>query len=119
MCIRDSLCSSSSALERLVQRYAAAGAAPDKTSLSRVSPADGGAVASAWIDLETGGKTAKLALAAYSLKLIFSDSDQADETLASINEAKAWIDALSVLEKGRMVLLEEEGEVELEFNIGP
>lgn len=113
------LSSSSSALERLVQRYAAAGAAADKTSLSRVSPSDEGAAASAWIDLEKGGKTAKLALTAYSLKLIFSGSDQADETLASINEVKAWIDALSLLENGRMVLHEEDGQAELEFNVGP
>ncbi len=47
------------------------------------------------LDLAGGGKIVKLALGAYSLKLLFSDPDGTQEERQRINEYKAWIDMLA------------------------
>ena len=113
------LCSSSGVLEQLLLRYHA-GRGSEAAAAPWRAATDEADAASCWLNLEEGGKTAKLALTAYSLKLLFSGPDQIGETLAAINEAKAWIDALSSLKRGRLALHEKEGgRAQMTFDVGP
>lgn len=60
---------------------------------------NGASLGSLWFDLEHGGTALRLALTGYSLALLM---DNAGGTLAlrqQINEIKAWIDALAVLQQ--------------------
>ncbi len=50
-----------------------------------------------WLDLDRGGKTLRLVLTAYAMKLLFEDPDRSQDLRGQLNEAKAWIDALAPL----------------------
>jgi hypothetical protein len=53
------------------------------------------------INLEEGGKTLRLAIAAWSLKLAMEDPDGSRPLRQKLNEAKAWMDTLAPLKRLR------------------
>jgi hypothetical protein len=76
------------------------------------------AALSGWVDLEEGGKAVRMAIAAYTLKLMFSDPEGSKATRARMNEVKAWIDALSPLKVLRFSLAEGDRGPRLDFQAG-
>lgn len=54
----------------------------------------GQSVAYGYTDIRGGARTLRLALSAYSVKLLFDDPQSSRETRQRINEARAWIDTL-------------------------
>ena len=56
----------------------------------------------AWADLREGGKSLRLLLTAWSLRLDERDRARTEETRQRIGEAKAWIDSLAPLGELRL-----------------
>lgn len=56
---------------------------------------DGNALAYLWFDLAEGGKVLRLAITAWSLKLLVEDAARTQVLRERLNLAKAWIDALA------------------------
>jgi len=72
----------------------------------------------AWIDLAGGGKTLRLAVSTWSLKLFLEDPERTQATRDRLNELKAWIDALAPLETCRLTLASENDQTRLSFEMG-
>ena len=53
--------------------------------------------AAVWTDVVRGAKTLRLAISAYSLKLLVEDAQKTMMQRQRLNEVKAWIDALEPL----------------------
>jgi hypothetical protein len=99
------LASNAQALQKLVERYAReeslleAGPARWKHGLNEIqAPCYG------WIDLARGGKTLRLAVTTYSLKLLMEDPRGSQKPRQRLNEAKAWIDSFAPLDTCRFWL---------------
>ncbi len=72
----------------------------------------------AWFDLERSGKTIRLALATYSLKLLLEDPRGSQPLRQQLNEAKAWIDTLAPLGRACFWLRADGKNMEIKFKAG-
>lgn len=77
------------------------------------------APAYAWTDMNQGGKTLRLALATYSLKLLVEDPEGSRATRQRLNEAKAWIDSFAPLHFCRLWLRSDGEMMDVTFRLGP
>lgn len=73
----------------------------------------------AWMDLARGGKTLKLAIVTYSLKLLVQNAEGTVRMRQRINEAKAWIDSLAPMDTCSARLRSVGDRLELHFRMGP
>lgn len=71
------------------------------------------------MDLVRGGETLRLALSAYSLKLLFEDAEGSRATRQQLNEAKAWLDVLARLQYLRLSGRRTAAFIEVDFQTGP
>jgi len=72
-----------------------------------------------WLALDRGGKALRLALTAYSLKLMQDDMQKSQAQRQQINEAKAWIDALAPMKELRVWLSSQSNTTtEITFEMG-
>lgn len=71
-----------------------------------------------WIDLEEGAKLLRLAVTAWSLKLLVENPTGSQPTRQKLNEAKAWIDALAPQKTLQMWVRPSQDLLEYEFRLG-
>jgi hypothetical protein len=74
-----------------------------------------------WFDLAQGGKTLRIAVTAYGLRLKVRDARNTYARRRRLNEIKAWIDALGPLEMSRFWLLpgvDNRAHAQLVFELG-
>jgi len=81
--------------------------------------ATGGAIGYFGMDLVRGAETFRLAISAYSLKLLFEDASGSKETRQMLNEAKAWLDVLSQMDQLHLYGTKEGPYVRIDFDSGP
>jgi hypothetical protein len=77
-----------------------------------------GAALSGWIDLAEGGKAVRLAITAWSLKLMMTDPDGSRALRDRLSEAKAWIDTMAPLRQIRFSLKQGDRGSEIHFHAG-
>jgi hypothetical protein len=70
------------------------------------------------IDLARGGKTLRLALTTYALKLLLEDAQGTLRVRQRLNEAKAWIDSLAPLQTCRFWLRSDGQMMQVQFKAG-
>jgi hypothetical protein len=70
------------------------------------------------IDLARGGKTLRLAITTYALKLLLEDAKGTLGVRQQLNEAKAWIDSLSPLQTCRFWLRSDGQMMQVQFEAG-
>ena len=70
------------------------------------------------VDLARGGKTLRLALATYSLKLLLEDAQGTLGIRQRLNEVKAWIDSLAPLQTCRFWLRSDGQMMQVQFKAG-
>ena len=70
------------------------------------------------IDLARGGKTLRLALTTYGLKLLLEDAKGTLDLRQRLNEVKAWIDSLAPLQTGRFWLRSDGQMMQVQFKAG-
>ena len=70
------------------------------------------------IDLARGGKTLRLALTTYALKLLLEDAKGTLGVRQRLNEAKAWIDSLAPLQTCRFWLRSDGQMMQVQFKAG-
>ena len=70
------------------------------------------------IDLARGGKTLRLAITTYALKLLLEDAKGSLAVRQKLNEAKAWIDSLSPLQTSCFWLRSDGQMMEVQFKAG-
>jgi len=70
------------------------------------------------IDLARGGKTLRLALTTYALKLLLEDARGTLGVRQRLNEAKAWIDSLAPLQTCRFWLRSDGQMMQVQFKAG-
>lgn len=114
------LASNLGSLGKLVARYAEAGAVPTPRAAAWTRGADaaGNAPCYGWIDLVQGGKTVRLAITTYSLKLFLEDPEGTHRARQRLNEVKAWIDALAPLKNCRFWITPRRETIEVRFSMG-
>ncbi len=78
----------------------------------------GTAAAYGYLDLAGGARTLRLALSAYSMKLLFDDPQGSRELRQRLNEVRAWIDTLEPIGGGHLWLDQQEGVLSLRFAVG-
>jgi len=81
--------------------------------------ANGGAIGYFGMDLVRGAETFRLAISAYSLKLLFEDASGSKETRQMLNEAKAWLDVLSQMDQLHLYGTKDGPYVKIDFDSGP
>ena len=113
------LASNAGCLQRLIERRHGDGAVPEPgrarwmEGLNEVqAPCYG------WIDLARGGKTLRLAVTTYSLKLLMEDPRGSQKPRERLNEAKAWIDSFAPLDTCRFWLRSDGHTVNVSFKAG-
>lgn len=109
--------SNSDALGRLVARYRAAGADAAAPCWSPASDASG-APAYVWADFARGAPTLRLAISAYSLKLLMEDAQKTMGQRQRLNEIKAWIDAMEPIGQCAVWMESRPEDVRVRFRMG-
>ncbi|MBU1909953.1 MAG: hypothetical protein KJ726_07900, partial [Verrucomicrobia bacterium] len=112
------LASNSEGLERLAVRF---DSIPTNTSPEAPWMKDLAAQpapAYLWLDLARAGKTLRMALSTYSLKLLLEDPRGTQETRQQLNEAKAWVDSLVPLSTAQFWLRSDGTRMEVSFKLG-
>lgn len=71
------------------------------------------------VDLIRGSETIRLAISAYSLKLLFEDASGSRETRQSLNEIKAWLDVAARLEQLQVTARRDGEYLAVDFSAGP
>ncbi|HOW97158.1 MAG TPA: hypothetical protein P5567_01465 [Kiritimatiellia bacterium] len=71
-----------------------------------------------WLDLARAGKTLRMALSTYSLKLLLEDPGGSQETRQKLNEAKAWVDSLMPLSRARFWMRSDGTRMEVSYKLG-
>lgn len=71
-----------------------------------------------WMDLEEGAKIMRLAVTAWSLKLLIEDPRASQATRQRLNDAKAWIDTLAPLKTLHLWARPVQDGLEYEFQLG-
>lgn len=71
-----------------------------------------------WIDLVKGGQVLRLAVTAWSLKLLVEDAGASQAQRQQLNELKAWIDALAPFEQLQLWVRPRGEGTEFEFKVG-
>lgn len=71
-----------------------------------------------WIDLERSAKLLRLAVTAWSLKLMIEDPVGSQPTRQKLNEAKAWIDSLAPQKTLQLWVRPRQDLLEYEFRLG-
>ena len=79
---------------------------------------EGSAAAFGYLDVRGGARTLRLALSAYSVKLLFDDPQGTRETRQRLSEIRAWIDTLEPMGGVSLWLNQEEGWLSLRFALG-
>ncbi len=71
-----------------------------------------------WIDLSSAATVIRTALMAWSLKLLFEDPVETEDTRRHLNEARAWVDAMAPMLRMQL-WLDADGEMKtLKFELG-
>ena len=70
-----------------------------------------------WLDLPRAGRTLRLGLSWYSLELLAKHGAEADPLRRKIFQAKLWLDALTAIQKGRVLLDAAEGGARLRLEL--
>jgi len=76
------------------------------------------ALAYVWFDLLEGGKVARLAITAWSLKLLVEDAAKSQPMRERLNVAKAWLDALAPFGQLHVWARPTADATEIEFKVG-
>lgn len=71
-----------------------------------------------WVDLQQGSKVLRLAVTAWSLKLLVEDPQGSQPARQKLNEAKAWIDALAPQKTLQLWVRPRQEFLEYEFRLG-
>lgn len=79
----------------------------------------GGAMGYLGMDLARGAETFRLAISAYSLKLLFEDATGSTRTRQTLNEAKAWLDLLAQMDHLHVYGTKEGPYLTIDFDAGP
>ncbi|HMP74804.1 MAG TPA: hypothetical protein PKE12_00770 [Kiritimatiellia bacterium] len=79
---------------------------------------DQGALGYLWMDLDDGAKLIRLAITAWSLKLLVENPRESQPMRQRLNEAKAWIDALAPQRELRLWVRPRQDTLEYEFQLG-
>lgn len=106
------------ALEALVarrQQQAASPAAWSETLDDAVGSGAGGFLA---VDLVRGNEALRLAITAYSLKLLFEDASGSRAQRQKLNETKAWLETLAKLERLTVMVAESDPYVRIDLETG-
>jgi hypothetical protein len=93
------------------------------SGVGAATPADGSAAGAGdgpagWISLGEGGKALRLAITAWSLKLMMTDPDGSRALRDRLSEVKAWIDTMAPLERVGFGLRRGARGMELHFEAG-
>lgn len=72
----------------------------------------------AWIDMGAGAKTIRLALSAYSIKLLFEDASNTRELRQRLNEIRAWVDTLAPLGQAQVQMEQTREGIVLHIQVG-
>ncbi len=78
----------------------------------------GDAAAYGRVDIRGGARTLRLAISAYSVKLLFDDPRGSRETRQRLNEIRAWIDTLEPMGGAHLWLNQRDGWLQVEFALG-
>lgn len=76
------------------------------------------ALAYVWFDLLEGGKVVRLAITAWSLKLLVENAEKSQATRERLNVAKAWLDALAPFGQLHLWARPTVEATEIEFKVG-
>lgn len=111
----------SSNLETLIKLLRESGAPAEtpgrfETSLRRMR--EGAALGYLWMDLDDGAKLLRLAVTAWSLKLLVEDPQGSQPMRQRLNEVKAWIDTLAPLRTLQIWVRPQQDQLEYEFQLG-
>lgn len=112
------LASNAQGLSKLVDRFDQYPAAPPKAPPWSVDLLNQPVPACAWLDLARAGKTLRLALSTWSLKLLLEDPRATQQTRQRLNEARAWVDSLMPLQVARLWLRSDGQRMEITFQLG-
>ena len=106
-------------LMRLVERYHGPEALFDADEGGwQDAVRQGNAALAGHVNIQGGARTLRLAISAWSIKLLFDDPAESRETRQRLNEARAWIDTLEPLAKADLWLEEKSGQLRLGFRLG-
>ncbi len=97
-------------------REPAAPAGRFETSLRRMR--EGPALGYLWMNLDEGAKLLRIAVTAWSLKLLVEDPRGSQPMRQRLNEAKAWIDTLAPLRTLQIWVRPRQDTLEYEFQLG-
>lgn len=70
-------------------------------------------------DMARGADAFKLAISAYSLKLVFEDADGTRNQRKQLNEMKAWLDTLADMQRLHLLASVADGYVKIDLQAGP
>jgi len=87
--------------------------------MERLGRVTEGSIAAAGLDLVPSTVAFRMALAAYSIKLMFEDSDDARARRQKINEMKAWLDTAALMENLRVRASAGTDIFQFDFEAGP
>ncbi|NCC51082.1 MAG: hypothetical protein EOM20_07695 [Spartobacteria bacterium] len=71
-----------------------------------------------WLDLLSGGKAIRNAIAAWSLKLMFEDAGNSQRQRQQLNEIRAWLEGLGSMETCWIWMNTDEGRTTFRFQMG-
>jgi hypothetical protein len=107
------------ALTKLLREQDARGApAQSRLAQGLLRMREGTSLAYLWFDLREGGKVVRLALTAWSLKLLVEDASSSREVRERMQVTKAWLDALAPLGELQLWVRPRVDGTEFEFKIG-
>jgi hypothetical protein len=112
------LASNSEGLERLVTRYDSIRTNPPSATAWMKDLSAQPAPAYLWLDLARAGKTLRMALSTYSLKLLLEDPRGTQDARQQLNEVKAWVDSLVPLSTAQFWLRSDGTRMEVSFKLG-
>jgi hypothetical protein len=94
--------------------------ADEATWLSRIEDAQADRAAGyLGFDLVRGSEAFRLAITAYSLKLLFDDASGTREQRQQLNEAKAWLDVIARLQHIHLLVSSMDPYLKIDFVTGP
>jgi hypothetical protein len=113
------LCSNLGVLSRLIERSAAASAAPEGETTPWWQLLNGSrSTAFGWVDLDSAGQTVKEGLAAWSLLLMSQEASGSAAQRQRLAVARAWADTFRPLGHGALFVRSSESGIELQFRMG-
>jgi hypothetical protein len=112
--------SNTRSLETLTRERGGAGAGGDGVWTDRMADAFAGqADGYLGFDLVRGSEAFRLAISAYSLKLLFEDAAGSRDQRQQLNKIKAWLEVLAKLDQIHLVARVDDANLAVEFAAGP